>query len=101
MSTPHDIVHTPPAATHVSVAKSIMTNSKLPGTIPTAPLCANAGNVVAKALVGCGGPLTVTVGTALSGVKPLLVGLPPEARIVNLGEVACMTPCVEFMKMRK
>lgn len=51
--------------------------------------------------MGLGAPLTVTVGA--SGIA---VGCPAFAgedagRTVNRGDVACMTPCVEFMKIRK
>lgn len=102
----HDIVHVPPTAIDTAVTTTIIINSNVPGTAPLqpvpAPFSANAGNVVAKAFVGSGFPLTVTVGTVLSGVKPLFeVGLVPEASIENLGEVACITPCVEFMNTRK
>lgn len=101
----HDIVHALPAAMHANVAKTITASSTVSGTAPLhppiAPLCASAGNVVAKAFVGFGVPLTVTVGAALFGDRPLFVGLLPAARTVNLGEVACMTPCVEFKKIRK
>lgn len=100
----HETIQAPLAATHVRVATTSTDSSTSPGNAlqpPTTPLLGNAGKVVTKALVGSGAPLTVTVGTALLGDKAVLFGVPPAARTVNLGEVAYITPCVEFMKTRK
>lgn len=60
-----------------------------------------AGNVVANASVGSGAPLTVTVAALASGGDWLDEGDAEDARIVKRSEVACMTPCVELMKIRK
>jgi len=61
---------------------------------------ATAAKVVANGLVGCAEPLTVTVAASWAEVAEA-VGVEPAARIVNRGDVACMTPCVELMKIRK
>jgi hypothetical protein len=70
----HDIVHAPPTAIDINVITTIAPSSRFPGTAPLqpapAPFSANAGNVVAKSFVGSGCPLTVTVGTELSGDGP-------------------------------
>lgn len=61
-----------------------------------------AGNVVANCSVGFGPPLTTTVGTPPDGVTVgVEVGVVPAARMEKRFEVACITPCVELMKMRK
>lgn len=70
------------------------------GTARLAPF-AMAGKVVANCCVGLGLPLTVTVGTPGAGLGLVPEGVVPEATIEKRGEVECITPCVEFMKMRK
>ena len=59
-----------------------------------------AANVVANCCVGFELPLTVTVG-ADAGDGCVLFGDEDAGRMVKRGEVACITPCVELMKIRK
>ena len=60
-----------------------------------------AANVVAKGIVGFGPPLIVTVGTLSAGDGGEELGVALGARMVKRFDVACMTPCVELIKIRK
>ena len=76
-------------------------NVEAPGTMETAPFWI-AGNVVWKFLVGCGLPLIVMVGMLGSVRATVVEGFNDEdGRMLNRAEVACITPWVELMKMRK
>lgn len=63
------------------------------------PVFLIAGNVTANCWVGFGDPLTVTVST-LDAVKGLLLDEEAETTLKR-GDVAYMTPCVEFMNSKK
>jgi hypothetical protein len=60
-----------------------------------------AANVVANGCVGFGLPLTVTVTALEIADGCVLFGELEAGRMVKRGEVACSTPCVELMNIRK
>lgn len=60
-----------------------------------------AANVVANGCVGSGPVLTVTVVAPEIGDGCELFGDEEAGRIVKRGEVACSTPWVELMNIRK
>jgi len=73
------------------------------GTARRAEL-AMAGKVVANCWAVFGLPLTVTVGTPLAGLGLDVAvpdGVEEASRMAKREDVACMTPWVELMKMRK
>jgi len=92
------IVHAAPKAMPRTVSSSWLVCTG--GSTSWAPL-ARAGKVVANCMVGFGLPLTVTVGTPAAGLALVPVGEAEEARTVKREDVACITPWVELMKIRK
>jgi hypothetical protein len=97
----YQTVHVAPMK-HATSAKPTTANCLVQrSSHPAQTPFAEGGNVVAKAMVGFGAPLTVTVAADPSGegCDPLTAAL--AARMVNREEVEYIIPCVELRKRRK
>ena len=96
--TVHSAPNRHPSMTHTIAPTCTLLSPSWPNA--TAPF-AIAANVVAKGIVGFGPPLIVTVGTLSAGDGGEELGVALGARTVKRFDVACMTPCVELIKIRK